>query len=173
MSLWIINFLWMKLKACTIHATKNLVYSSVNSLWWAMWNLKSPPDNKSITKYKLLVSWKANYILTIKGCFNWLSIFLSFITEWILFLAKTLALYISFMANGCWSFFLMTSQTLPNPPFPIGFTNSKSFRIITARGMKEWMGKEETYHRVACLHRIGHSRCSCPFQTNIYLNLLI
>lgn len=45
----------------------------------------------------------------------------SFMTDWTLFLAMTLALHISFMAKNSPLFFLpSTRHTFPKPPLPIG-----------------------------------------------------
>ena len=43
-----------------------LVWFSLNVLNLARWYLKSPPDSKSITRYKFSKSWKAKCMFTIK-----------------------------------------------------------------------------------------------------------
>lgn len=65
------------------------------------------------------------------GLFIWERSLSSFMTDWTLFLAMTLALDISFMANSSFSFFFSTFQTLPKPPRPIAYWNWKWFLDTT------------------------------------------
>jgi hypothetical protein len=134
-SRWIIPFMWMYSKALMMQATKNpkalwgslRVCSSVNFLWFQIWYLKSPPESKSITRYKFSRSWKAYTMLTInlrmkKSAYGYLrldNIIRSFMTDLTERLEITLAFDISFIANNSFVFFFSTFQTFPNPPFPI------------------------------------------------------
>lgn len=57
-----------------------------------IWNRKSPPVSRSITRQRLSRSWKAKCIFAMKGCFSYESRTRSFITEFTDFLARTLLL---------------------------------------------------------------------------------
>lgn len=45
-----------------------LVYSSENFLFLPMWNRRSPPDSRSITRKRLSLSWNADTIFTMNLC---------------------------------------------------------------------------------------------------------
>ena len=53
-----------------MHPTKNLVSSSLNLFLQQIWYLKSPPDIYYITRYRFSLSWKAQFMFTIKGCLS-------------------------------------------------------------------------------------------------------
>lgn len=63
-----------------------------------MWNRKSPPVSRSITRKRLSRSWKAKCIFAMKGCFSCESRTRSFITEFTDFLARTLILCVRYLA---------------------------------------------------------------------------
>lgn len=68
-------------------------------------------------------------MFTIKGCLSLDKSSLSFRTECILFLPMILVLCISFIAYIFWFFFNLTHQTLPNPPLPITYWQSKCYLL--------------------------------------------
>ena len=70
-------------------------------------------------------------MFTKNGCFNLESNYLSFKTEWILFLPIILVLCISFIAYIFWVFLNFTLQTLPNPPLPITYWQSKCYLVTS------------------------------------------
>jgi len=70
-------------------------------------------------------------MLTMKGCLSLESSSRSLRTEWMLFLPMILVLCISFMACIFWFFFNLTHQTLPKPPFPITYWQSKCSRFTS------------------------------------------
>jgi hypothetical protein len=128
-SLWIIFCECMYYKPRKIHAAKNRVCCSVNLCFLQMWYLKSPPGMRSITKYKVSLSWKACLMLIMNLFFSILSRFLSFLIDSLLFLARILdkakiytAFDIYFIAKYWPVFFSFTLKTFPKPPLPITCT---------------------------------------------------
>ncbi len=126
MSLWIIFWECMYSKPRKMQAAKNLVCYSVNLCFRQMWYLKSPPGIRSITRYKVSLSWKAWRILIMNLFLSTLSRFLSFLMDSLLFFARILdkskiytAFDIYFIAKYWPVFFSFTLNTLPKPPFPI------------------------------------------------------
>ena len=120
---------WRYSSPIRIQAIKNLASFSLNLRRQPMWYLRSPPMRRSITRYKFYLSWKAYAMLTMKGCFSLESSSLSLRTEWMLFFPIILVLCISFMAYIRWVFLSFTLHTLPNPPFPITYWQSKCYRL--------------------------------------------
>lgn len=77
-----------------IHAAKNLICCSVNLCFLQIWYRKSPPGIKSIIKYNVSLSWNAWRMFTKNLCFKYVSSFLSFRTDSILFFVIILSIKI-------------------------------------------------------------------------------
>lgn len=137
-----------------------LVCCSLNLECLIKWNLRSPPQSKSMTIYKFYRSWNAMTALMRNSCFKHFSNWSSFMTDYTLFFIKILVNYIYWLLCF-WHFFhciqfscffhfyfpnltLFSLITLPKPPRPITVTRFNFFNATCAAVLITRYNYEET-----------------------------